>query len=38
MNGWVAGTFAAGYIGFYLKQFIVNPITAGAVAWNMCFC
>lgn len=32
MNGWAAGTFAAGYVGFYLKQFAVNPVTAGVVA------
>ena len=32
MSGWAAGTFAAGYVGFYLKQFAVNPVTAGVVA------
>ncbi|MGE7625512.1 hypothetical protein ACQKMD_21765 [Viridibacillus sp. NPDC096237] len=29
MNGWAAGAFAAGYVGWYAKQFAVNPITAG---------
>lgn len=32
MNGWAAGTFAAGYAGWHLKQFAVNPTTAGVVA------
>lgn len=29
MNGWAAGAFAAGYVGWYAKKFAVNPITAG---------
>lgn len=29
MSGWAAGAFAAGYVGWYAKQFAVNPITAG---------
>ncbi|MBK3496682.1 hypothetical protein JFL43_17805 [Viridibacillus sp. YIM B01967] len=28
MNGWAAGAFAADYVGWYTKQFAVNPITA----------
>ncbi|HEM4335509.1 TPA: hypothetical protein U1Y26_002238 [Streptococcus suis] len=32
MNGWAAGAFATGYAGWYLKQFAVNPLTAGVVA------
>ncbi|MDT2752549.1 hypothetical protein [Enterococcus thailandicus] len=31
MSAVVAGGFAAGYCGFYLKKFAVNPITAGLV-------
>lgn len=31
MSSVVAGGFAAGYCGFYLKKFAVNPITAGVV-------
>ena len=29
MNGWAAGAFAAGYVGWYAKQFATNPVTAG---------
>ena len=29
MNGWAAGAFAAGYVGWYAKKFAVNPVTAG---------
>lgn len=32
MGGWAAGTYATGYVGWYLKQFAKNPATAGAVA------
>lgn len=32
MNGWAAGTFAAGYCGWHLKQFATTPVTAGFVA------
>lgn len=32
MSGWAAGTYATGYVGWYLKQFAVNPATAGNVA------
>ncbi|KHD44475.1 hypothetical protein ACVRZD_09360 [Streptococcus hongkongensis] len=32
LNGWAAGAFAAGYAGWHLKQFAVNPATAGVVA------
>lgn len=32
MTGFAAGTFAAGYCGWYLKQFAVSPVTAGVVA------
>lgn len=32
MGGWAAGTFATGYVGWYLKQFAVNPATSGVVA------
>ena len=32
MGGWAAGAFATGYVGWYLKQFAVNPVTAGAVS------
>lgn len=32
MSGWAAGTFAAGYAGWHLKQFAANPVTAGLVA------
>ncbi|MGT2888449.1 hypothetical protein N1495_09605 [Streptococcus didelphis] len=42
MSGWAAGTFAAGYAGWYLKQFAVNPATAGfaalisgAIGWSV---
>lgn len=31
MSGVLAGGFAAGYCGWYLKQFAVNPATAGVV-------
>ena len=31
MSAVVAGGFAAGYCGFYLKKFAVNPVTAGVV-------
>lgn len=32
MSGWAAGTFAAAYAGWHLKQFAVNPATAGFTA------
>jgi|GEM_PF-1783327 len=32
MNGWLAGTFVAGYVGWHLKKFAVSGVTAGAVA------
>lgn len=32
MTGWAAGTFAAGYAGWHLKQLALNPTTAGLVA------
>lgn len=32
MGGWAAGAFATGYAGWHLKQFAVNPVTAGFVA------
>lgn len=32
MNGWAAGAFAAGYVGWYAKTFAVNPVTAGVAA------
>lgn len=32
MSGWAAGTFAAGYVGWYAKTFAVNPVTAGVAA------
>ncbi|MEG0159484.1 hypothetical protein [Carnobacterium sp.] len=32
MNGWAAGAFAGGYVGWYAKNFAVNPITAGVGA------
>lgn len=32
MSGWAAGAFATGYAGWYLKQFAVNPATAGFAA------
>lgn len=32
MSGWAAGTFAVGYAAWYLKQFAVNPATAGVAA------
>ncbi|MFV0559356.1 MAG: hypothetical protein ACK5NA_01380 [Enterococcus sp.] len=31
MSAVVAGGFAAGYCSFYLKQFAINPVTAGVV-------
>lgn len=32
MNGWAAGAFAGGYVGWYAKNFAVNPVTAGVAA------
>lgn len=32
MNGWAAGAFAGGYVGWYAKTFAVNPVTAGVAA------
>lgn len=32
MGGWAAGTFATGYVAWYMKQFAVNPATSGVVA------
>ncbi|WP_404457652.1 hypothetical protein [Sutcliffiella horikoshii] len=32
MTAWAVGVFAGGYVGWYAKQFAVNPITAGVAA------
>ena len=32
MGSWAAAAFATGYVGFYLKNFAVNPLTAGVAS------
>lgn len=32
MTGWAAGAFAGGYVGWYAKNFAVNPVTAGVAS------
>lgn len=32
MGSWATAAFATGYVGFYLKNFVVNPLTAGVAS------